>query len=194
MTDVALDLLPGPTGAWTVADLMRLPDDGSRQEIIDGSLLVTPPPSVGHQHVAMRLVRLLNEAASSDWVALEGVGVALRPEPSTRLLIPDVVIATRSAVARGGALLDPADVRLVVEIGSPSSRSIDRLTKPALYAEAGIGAFWRVETHDPVGPVIVVHHLTGQAYTVVAELRGGDAGRLEVPFPLTVDPATLVAD
>lgn len=69
MTDVALDLLPGPTGAWTVADLMRLPDDGSRQEIIDGSLLVTPPPSIGHQHVAMRLVGLLNEAASSDWVA-----------------------------------------------------------------------------------------------------------------------------
>lgn len=142
----------------------------------------------------MRLVRLLNEAASNALVALEGVGVALRREPSTRLLIPGIVVASRAAVARGADLLDPADVRLVIEIVSPSSRSIDRLTKPALYAEAGIGAFWRVEMDDPAGPIVVVHRLAGATYTAVAELRGGDACHLEVPFPLTLDPATLVAD
>lgn len=104
------------------------------------------------------------------------------------------MIATRSAVARGGALLDAADVRLVVEIGSPSSRSIDRLTKPTLYAEAGIRAFWQVETADPADPVIVVHRLTGESYTVVGELRSGAVRTIEMPFPLTFDPATLVAD
>jgi hypothetical protein len=30
-------------GPWTAADLAGLPDDGQRYEIIDGSLLVSPP-------------------------------------------------------------------------------------------------------------------------------------------------------
>jgi hypothetical protein len=29
---------------WVEADLDRLPDDGNRYELIDGSLHVTPPP------------------------------------------------------------------------------------------------------------------------------------------------------
>src|ERR1044072_8348809 len=35
---------------------------------------------------------------------------------------------------------------LAVEIVSPTSQSMDRITKPALYARAGIPYYWRIET------------------------------------------------
>jgi Uma2 family endonuclease len=40
---------------WTRSDLDRLPDDGNRYEVIDGQLLVTPPPSVAHEEIVASL-------------------------------------------------------------------------------------------------------------------------------------------
>ncbi|HEX2894675.1 MAG TPA: hypothetical protein VHO29_11810 [Marmoricola sp.] len=45
--------------ALKVADLESMPDDGHRYELIDGSLVVTPAPSVRHQVVSMALTRAL---------------------------------------------------------------------------------------------------------------------------------------
>ena len=30
---------------WTLEDLATLPDDGQRYELVDGGLVVTPPPT-----------------------------------------------------------------------------------------------------------------------------------------------------
>jgi Uma2 family endonuclease len=38
------------------------------------------------------------------------------------------------------------EVLLAVEIVSPTSVGMDRITKPAIYAGAGIPCYWRVET------------------------------------------------
>ena len=40
---------------FTVDDLDRLPDDGNRYELLDGTLLVTPSPTSAHQIVVNRL-------------------------------------------------------------------------------------------------------------------------------------------
>ncbi len=49
--------------------------------------------------------------------------------------------------------IGPADVGLVVEVVSPSSRRTDRFAKPGEYADAGIAVFWRLETE----PDLVLH-------------------------------------
>ncbi|MGV9215875.1 Uma2 family endonuclease [Micromonospora sp. RB23] len=41
---------------------------------------------------------------------------------------------------------EPHEVVVAIEIVSPSTRSIDRVLKPALYAQAGIPYYWRIET------------------------------------------------
>ena len=46
----------------TRADLDAMPDDGHRYELIDGALIVTPAPSVGHQFSVGRLHLLLAAA------------------------------------------------------------------------------------------------------------------------------------
>lgn len=58
--------------------------------------------------------------------------------------------------------LPAGDVLLAVEVMSPSSVTDDRLTKPAQYARAGIGHYWRLERQDQ--PVLVTHELAGEAY------------------------------
>ena len=40
-------------------DLLAMPDDGLRREILDGDLHVTPSPSPQHQRVSKRLQRQL---------------------------------------------------------------------------------------------------------------------------------------
>jgi Uma2 family endonuclease len=72
----------------------------------------------------------------------------------------------------------PSDaVTAVVEIVSPSTVSIDRAVKPAMYAEAGIPVYWRVELHDTAK--IVVCTLRQRTYithaTVAAGARPHDA-------------------
>jgi Uma2 family endonuclease len=43
--------------AFTPRDLESMPDDGRRYELVDGTLPVTPTPSLRHQLVASRLTR-----------------------------------------------------------------------------------------------------------------------------------------
>lgn len=74
---------------WTTEALYALPEDGMRHELLDGTLLVTPPPSVPHQLAARRLVAALAGAAPAAVEVLEAVGVAV----PAGLLVPDVVVA-----------------------------------------------------------------------------------------------------
>ncbi|MBC8087299.1 MAG: Uma2 family endonuclease, partial [Phycisphaerae bacterium] len=46
-------------GAWTLADLYRLPDYGNKYEVIDWELFVTPAPSPVHEVLATALHELL---------------------------------------------------------------------------------------------------------------------------------------
>jgi Uma2 family endonuclease len=174
-------------GPWTAADLAGLPDDGQRYEIIDGSLLVSPPPSTKHQLVSGRLAAFLRESAPDDADVVEAVGLRTG---SGRLLIPDVVVATSSALHGDDPTIVPSDVVMVVEVVSPSNAAMDRVFKPQLYAAAGIGWMWRAEL-GPQGVEIVVLELTGGA--AVERARSADLLRVEVPFPVEIPVDRLLA-
>jgi hypothetical protein len=72
---------------------------------------------------------------------------------------------------------------------SRGSRTTDRLTKPAVYARAGITSFWRVELED--GPAIFAYRLA------LGDLRRGWISSpwerlvLNEPFPCSLDPGDL---
>lgn len=75
----------------------------------------------------------------------------------------------------------PESVRLVVEVASPSTSLDDRRDKTALYAEAGIASYWRIELFP--SPRLVVHELVDGAYVEVAV---GSTVTVRLPFPATV--------
>jgi Uma2 family endonuclease len=63
----------------------------------------------------------------------------------------------------------PEQVVLAIEIVSPSSQAMDRFTKPALYAAAGIVHYWRIETEN--GIKVLTYRLDGvtEAYQLTGE-------------------------
>lgn len=185
MSAEAVPTLPPPQG-WTVDDIDRLPESDIRYELVDGVPWVTPPPAHEHQTAARRLANLLEDASpSGNLHIVEAVGVILGQDQRP---IPDVVVL-RNVAPRANNF--PADrVALVAEVVSPSTRSHDRFRKPALYAQAGIPSYLRVEL-DPLH--VVAYRLDPEGvYTEYARAAAGETVHLEVPFPVSFDPAALL--
>ena len=172
-------------GPWSEEDLLGLPDN-ARYELLEGMLLVNPPAGTAHQWVGFRLTNLLDAAVTPGLVVFEAVGVRL---PDNTMFIPDILVAARDVAFPDKPLLDAGVVTLVVEIVSPGSRTTDRLTKPAVYARAGIPSLWRVELED--GPAIFAYRLEQGSYVEVASARPGERLTVIEPFPVSIDPADL---
>ncbi|MBL6278416.1 Uma2 family endonuclease [Micromonospora fiedleri] len=176
-----------PSGEWTTDDLDALPDDGRRRELLDGVLLVSPSPTAAHQTIAMRLGVALEAECPDEYEVTQGVEVRIN---RTRSFIPDVLVITAPAAQRRPARYEPHEVVLAVEIVSPSTRSIDRVLKPALYAQAGIPYYWRIET-DPAGLVVHTHRIdpVHEVYTETGRwTKFVDTGE---PFPVNLSMAQL---
>ena len=60
--------MPHPAPNWTVEQVLALPDDGNRYEVVDGELLVTPAPMFRHQDAILALVRRLEPFVRSTGV------------------------------------------------------------------------------------------------------------------------------
>jgi Uma2 family endonuclease len=103
--------------------------------------------------------------------------------------VPDVVVL-RPAANLDAAFVDPADVALVVEVESPTSRRLDRHIKPALYAEAGIEAYRRIERTSN-GPTAHLYTLTKSGkYLQHRSVNTGETVLAEPPYETPVAPAT----
>jgi Uma2 family endonuclease len=165
-----------PDGRWTEPDLHLFPQDGHRYEILDGCLHVTPPPDRAHDDAVEAIVTALRAVAPPDWWVCTRLGV----EIDTSSLVPDVtVLRPRSS---GAVWVDPADVALVVEVESAETWRYDRLLKPAVYASAGIPAYWRVEP----GAATSVFSLDGAGYRQRERVEGAEPVRLDTPYPIKV--------
>jgi len=166
-------------------DLVALPDNCQRYELVEGSLIVSPPPAFRHQVVSFQLAMKLQAAIPSQLLIAEAVGVRLL---DGSMFIPDVLVAEAEAGwADRSGILDAGVVRLVVEVVSPGSTSRDRLLKPSMYAAAGVPAFWRVETVDDDDLRIVAYALEGTVYREVDSARSGEVLALDQPFPIVIE-------
>lgn len=168
-------------GPWTEQDYMAMPEDGLRVELLDGALLVNPPPGGPHQRLSRNVTWRLTSAAPSGMEVLEGIGVRMHPG---RVLIPDITVVTNPGADI--ALWDAADVAMVVEITSPGSVAADRAVKPPLYAAAGIRHYLHIEPGDD-GPAATAFALDGGRYVPVARSGAREVLHLVEPFPVTLD-------
>ena len=149
----------------TYDDLLDMPDDGQRYEIIGGELIVNPAPTPGHQRVVGRLYRLLDDYARR----VQGGEVAFAPF-DVRLghfdaVEPDLVFlsASRPRVPDDENSINYAP-DLVVEVISRTSRRNDLVRKMALYARAGIPEY---SIADPERRMLVINILQSEDYVLV---------------------------
>jgi Uma2 family endonuclease len=174
-----------PDGVWTEPDLHLFPQDGHRYEIVDGSLHVGPPPPASHEALVRAVVTTLRAAAPPGWWVCDRLGI----EIGTSNLVPDVtVLRPRSS---GAVWSDPADVALVVEVETPATSRFDRMLKPALYADAGIPAYWRI-VPGPHGPALLTHRLEDGGYLLQHSIEGAEPVKLDAPYPVRIAPTAWI--
>jgi Uma2 family endonuclease len=133
---------------YTREEVLALPEDGNRYELVHGELLVSPAPKFLHQRVVLNLARALQ-----DYVRAHDLGeVAISPadiafgRPDEVLVQPDVfVVGPESRGAEWDAIHRLA---LVVEVLSPSTSRYDRFTKRRLYQEVGVPVYWIIDAES----------------------------------------------
>ncbi len=129
---------------WTVDDVLALPNDGNRYEVIDGELFVSPAPPLRHQEAVGRLYRLLTEYLEREPIGHAYISPADIVFTPRRLVQPDVFVAP---LMQGGRREWAAIKRLLVaaEILSPSTARADRVAKRRLYRDEGVAEYWIVD-------------------------------------------------
>ncbi|WP_250028694.1 Uma2 family endonuclease [Paractinoplanes maris] len=172
-----------PQGDWTADDLARLPEDGVRREIFDGVLHVTVSPSSVHQALSGFLFYALSASCPEHLFVSQSNDVVLNPR---RLYAPDLLVVTFDAAKSKTGKFTASEVVLAAEIVSPSTKSIDRVTKPAFYAQAGIPHYWLIETSDDLAVTTYELNPDDRIYEPTGTFSGDDVIRLDRPWPIEI--------
>ena len=175
---------------WTFEDLQALPEDVDwrRYEIVDGALVVSPGPALDHEFVIGEIRAVIMSALPAGFKVVGPITVDLHPS----YRIPDLVVLPLDAFRAGGKLARPDDVLLAVEVVSPGSVTTDRITKPAQYAAAGIGAYWRVETQPEVSLAAYVLRGGESVYAELGTWVPGQIAHVGEPFHVEITISDLV--
>ncbi len=152
---------------FTYEDLLSLPEDGKRHELIDGDHYVSASPSTRHQTVSMNLSWLLRSFLKDN-----PIGVVFAAPTDVIITDFDVVVPDLVYIAAGDrerisarGIEGPPD--LAIEILSDSTRKVDEVTKRKLFERAGVAEYWIV---DPLLELVKVHRREGDELPRVAEL------------------------
>jgi Uma2 family endonuclease len=152
----------------TYDDLLALPDDGLRHELIDGEHIVSPSPGSAHQLIVGNLYLLLR-----TFLGAHPLGVVMLAPfdivfSQYDVVEPDLIYFSmerfRTIVGERNAQ-GPPD--LAVEIVSPWSRRRDEVTKRRMYERWGVGEYWVV---DPKLETLKVHRRAGERFQKAGEL------------------------
>src|SRR4051812_807819 len=130
---------------WTVDEVLALPADGNRYEVVDGELLVTPSPTLRHQRLLGELYRRLAEYLRKNPVATVFFAPADYFLDDKSYVQPDLFVVPGHFSSLPDEWRDLPAALLVVEILSPGSLRADRNVKRPRYQRAGIDEIWIVD-------------------------------------------------
>jgi Uma2 family endonuclease len=147
----------------TDADLENYPlkREGDRHELIDGELYVTPSPIPLHETVTVNFVTAVGPVVHGRRLGrlfTAPVDVWLSPND---LVVPDICFVARDRLGIVGPKRIDGAPDLVVEILSPSTRTIDLTKKKALYRRFGVPEYWVI---DPVARSVTIFALENDRY------------------------------
>jgi Uma2 family endonuclease len=149
------------------SDLQAIPQDNKRYELIDGELFVNAAPNPMHQRVSRRLQRQLEDYFHDRAIGEvfdAPIDVIFTPHD---VLEPDLIlVADPNDISKRGIEKPPL---LVVEILSPSTRSLDRRIKSRRYAELGVRHYWIV---DPDKHRVECFRLADGAFHPLVQAQG----------------------
>jgi Uma2 family endonuclease len=135
---------------YTAADLLALPDDGKRYELVEGTLIEMATPTHAHALVSGRLFTRLSvyvEDHDLGYVTGSDGGYLLSTNPETgrdTVRIPDVAFVTKARKARNQDKIYEGVPDLAVEVISPSELFTMIRRKLHEYFTSGVRRVWLV--------------------------------------------------
>ncbi len=172
---------------YVYEDLLTMPDDGNRYELLEGELVVSPSAKPRHQQVVKNLIVSLArwEAAKLGRVYSAPLDVVFGPHT---VFEPDVLFirAEHLSIVKESNVSGPPD--LVVEVLSESTRRIDLGRKLRAYGRHGVDEYWVV---DPTEHTVHVFRREGPAFVATGVFGAGD-GLTYLGMPLAI--ADILAD
>jgi Uma2 family endonuclease len=170
---------------FTEEEFLSLGETPERIELFDGSLHVTPAPTLRHQYISGELKAALRPAAhEAGLYVLDTVNVRLQPG---RIPIPDLAVV--DPITFDTLVIDANSVLLVCEIVSPSNAATDRVLKMHYYAAAGIPWYLLVEQETGA---LHLYGLSDGTYIERSVTRVGDILELTDPVKVTISPQDLL--
>ncbi len=167
---------------YTIDDIYNLPD-GQRAELIDGELYMLATPNRIHQRLVKDFTFLIEE-----YIRRKNGECEVYPAPfavflnanNEIYLEPDIsVIRDKDKLTDEGCKGTPD---WIIEIVSPSSRSLDYNKKLLKYGMAGVREYWIV---DPMKQRITVYnfqHDTVEEYSFSDKVKAGIYEDFEIDF------------
>jgi Uma2 family endonuclease len=140
--------MPATTHRWTVEEVRAMQDEERawpRYELIDGELIVTPSPRMLHQIGVTELLLVLD-----PFVRRTTIGRVLSSPADIELVKgtivqPDVFVVPLLEGRRPREWPDVKSLLLAIEIVSPSSSRVDRVTKRRFFAGVPVDEYWVVD-------------------------------------------------
>ncbi|MBC6467221.1 Uma2 family endonuclease [Actinomadura alba] len=170
---------------------LRTPE-GFRAELIDGEIIVSPPPGGHHERAISRIVRqvMRNSPAEMDFSGNRGLVLPSGGRCPKNHVIPDGVFAPAELdlFADEAAYMRPGGLALVVEVTS-SRPDNDREAKRHCYARGAIPLYLLVDRERET--VTLFCEPVGDDYTESHAGVFGKAIELPAPFSFTLDTEDL---
>ncbi len=137
----------------TAAEYFDLPETNRFEELLDGELIVSPPPIPKHQDIVGNIFFLLRQQVPDGKVFIAPIALYL---DERNIPEPDVVWVSASSRCQIAEKRLEGPPELIVEVLSPSTARRDRGDKFDLYEKHGIREYWLV---DPEADYLEVYVL-----------------------------------
>ncbi|MBI4632169.1 MAG: Uma2 family endonuclease [Chloroflexi bacterium] len=143
---------------WTYQRYRRETAEGEHFEVIEGIRTMAPSPSRFHQYALTKLASQLE-----TFVTRENLGTVLVAPfdvyfSEDEFVQPDILFVAKDHSER----LTDHGVRgapdLVIEIVSPGSTRMDRITKRNLYAKHGVPEYWIISPNEQTIEVLTLQN------------------------------------
>lgn len=162
-----------PEKSYTVKDIEALPE-GERAELIDGKMYMMATPTLTHQDLLGWLyvkIRTYVMEKGGPCRALPAPFAVYIKDDEQNYVEPDIsVICDSDKLDEKGCHGAPD---WMVEIVSPSSKTMDYIRKCSLYEKAGVREYWIVDPKEKSILVYDFEHETLERYTFSERVKVG---------------------
>jgi Uma2 family endonuclease len=202
-----IDLPKSPYQMWfdeELQDYLHIPDDGTRIEIIDGEIVVSPAPQLHHALFCTVIADIITGARFEDpsyrWRCLNGAGLTFIAKENA--YIPDLIVldaeVMQEAWKHNFRYLVTDQAEMVVEVTSPSNAHSDRPPtgkkigkgKWCGYARAEIPYYLLID-RDPAVSRITLYSIPDQASSAYLHEESWSLGEtIVLPDPIGIEIPT----